>query len=66
MTEFTSFKSRRRSNSMSHHPETIISKFEVREDEPVFEEATMGAPAATEQVDLESVAKTAGVTGSTA
>lgn len=42
LSEFTTFKQRRRSNSTSH-VEQITSKFEVREDEPVFEEEMAAA-----------------------
>ncbi|KAA8900638.1 hypothetical protein FN846DRAFT_137173 [Sphaerosporella brunnea] len=36
--EFSTFKPRRRSNSMSHPEDRLTSKFEQNEPEPVFEE----------------------------
>ena len=46
MSEYESYKPRRRSNSQSHHEDMLPNKFEVHEHEPVFEEDVHGAFAA--------------------
>ncbi|KAF8541563.1 hypothetical protein BDD12DRAFT_731753 [Trichophaea hybrida] len=38
LAEFTTFKPRRRSNSMGHIEDLLPSKFEQNEEDPVFEE----------------------------
>jgi len=58
--EFATFKARRRSNSKGHLEDQFVrSKFEMRDDEPVFDEEVHGAPTAeADGAELESVATT--------